>query len=586
MHLSYKKKIFFYFFLVFLVFTTIIVLVQRNREKVYKTENLRTNLDTYTQIIHNYIRQKQMRPDTGLDTLSKILPLLPDSLRLTIIDEKGKVLFDNTIPEEREIENHLHRPEIASALIHDNGSAIRFSTTQGKEYYYYAYHHSPYYIRVALPYNVKLKDYLEGDNIFMYFIVLLFFIALISLLYLADRFGKAISGLNDFITSAENNQPAYEKIHFPDTELGVIGNKIISNFKLLEESKNQLRQEKEKLLRHFHYSEEGICIFSADGQKIYANTHFIQYLNIILDEPTFEVNTILEKPDFKDLRIFLKKNTPVNPQSTAQPIYQGKISKSGKHFAVKLIVFKDNSFEVTLNNISNSEKNRLLKQEMTNNIAHELKTPVSSIRGYIETLLDQPGIAPEKQKFFLERTYTQVLRLSDLIRDVALITKTEEAADLFDKECVNIHDTIEEVTTDLQNQIQSNHIQVFNNVDESVEIEGNHTLLYSIFRNLMDNAISYAGEKITIGIDNYTEDVEYYYFSLYDTGCGVAETHLERIFDRFYRINEGRSRKNGGSGLGLSIVKNAVLFHKGQISAKNRKDGGLEFIFSLRKKLY
>ena len=586
MYLSYKKKIFFYFFLVFLVFTTIIVLVQRNREKVYKTENLRTNLNTYTQLISHYIRQNPLQADTGLNSVGNLLPLLPDSLRITIMDEKGKVLFDNTLPEEREIENHLSRPEISSAFVHDNGSAIRFSTTKGKEYYYYAYHNSPYFIRVALPYNVELKDYLEGDNIFMYFIVLLFFIALISLLYLADRFGKAITGLNDFITSAENNQPAYKKIHFPDTELGVIGNKIINNYKLLEESKNQLRQEKEKLLRHFHYSDEGICIFSADGQKTYANTHFIQYLNIILDEPTFEVKAVLEEADFKDLRIFLKKNTPVNPQSTTLPIYQGKISKNGKHFAVKLIIFNDNSFEVTLNNISNTEKNRLLKQEMTINIAHELKTPVSSIRGYIETLLDQPDIKPEKQKFFLERTYTQVLRLSDLIRDVALITKTEEAADLFEKECINIHDTITEVTTDLQNQIRDNHIQILNNVDESVEIEGNHTLLYSIFRNLIDNALNYAGENITIGIDNYTEDNEFYYFSLYDTGCGVEEAFLDRIFDRFYRINEGRSRKNGGSGLGLSIVKNAVLFHKGQISAKNRKDGGLEFIFSLRKKLY
>lgn len=587
MNLSYKKKIFLYFFLVFAVFTSIIILVQRNREKAYKTENLRSTLNTYAEVIKQYITLplssvSKINPDSLLSTTR----LLPDSLRITILDEKGNVLFDNTLNNEPEIENHLSRPEISSALIHGNGAAIRFSNTHGREYYYYALHHTPYFIRVALPYNVELKDYLRGDNIFMYFVVLLFFIALISLLYLADRFGKAITGLNDFISSAENHQPDYDKIKFPDTELGEIGHKIVTNYKLLEQSKEQLKQEKEKILRHFHYSDEGISIFAPDHSKIYANTHFIQYLNTISDEPTFEAATLLNSPDFKALKIFLSKNTPVNPQSTTLPIYQGKISKNGKHFAVRLLIFTDNSFEITLNNISSSEKNRLLKQEMTNNIAHELKTPVSSIRGFIETLLEQQDIDPAKQKFFLERTYTQVLRLSDLIRDIALITKTEEAADLFEKDCINLRDTIQEVTNDLQNQIKNNHITILNHIDECVEIEGNHTLLYSIFRNLIDNAINYAGADITIGIDTYAEDDEFYYFSLYDTGCGIEEIHLERIFDRFYRISEGRSRKSGGSGLGLSIVKNAVLFHKGQITAKNRKEGGLEFIFSLRKKIY
>lgn len=586
MYLTYKKKLFLYFFLVFTVFTAVIVLVQRNREKVYKTETLRANLNTYAEVIHNYIKTQPLHPGLNSDSIGQLLSLFPSDLRVTIINPEGKVLFDNTQPGQRELENHLNRPEISSAFVRGNGSTIRFSRTNDQDYYYYARFEPPYFIRVALPYNVDLKDFLKGDNIFMYVIVLLFFIALISLLYLADRFGKAISSLKDFIVSAENNRPDYDKIKFPGTELGEIGQKIIANYKLLEESRNQLTQEKEKLLRHFHYSEEGICIFSPERQKIYANTHFIQYINTLSDEPTFEVSSIFEEPEFKELRIFLKKNTPVNPQSSVLPIYQDKIIKNGKHFAVKLLIFTDNSFEITLNNISSSEKNRLLKQEMTNNIAHELKTPVSSIRGYIETLLEQKNISPDKQKFFLERTYTQVIRLSELIRDVALITKTEEAADLFEKTTVNLRDTVQEVISDLQNPIRDNHISVYNNVEETVEIEGNHTLLYSIFRNLTDNAIHYAGENIIIGIDNYAEDKEFYYFSFHDTGCGVEETHLERIFDRFYRINEGRSRKNGGSGLGLSIVKNAVLFHKGQISAKNRKDGGLEFIFSLRKKLY
>lgn len=584
MRLSYKKKIFLYFLLVFSVFTAIIVALQQNREKMYKAEYLKTRLNTYTEFVSNYIYS--LRQDTvgAVDSLREVLALLPPDLRITIIRRDGEVLFDNEVKEGEEIMNHLSRPEISRALTRENGTSIRHSATTGKDFYYFARSFDNYFVRVALPYTPHIRNTLKADDIFTYFVLLIFFTALISLLYLADRFGKAISGLNDFLNSAENNNPDYDKIKFPDTELGDIGNKIVHNYKMLEEGKDRLNIERKKILRHFHYSDEGICIFTAEQTKIYANTHFIQYLNIILDEPACEVETIFQAPEFSEIADFLKHNTPVNPQLKSVPIWQGKISKNGKFFSVRLLIFPDNSFEIILNNISTEEKNRLLKQEMTNNIAHELKTPVSTIRGYIETILEQRHLDPAKQRFFLERAYYQVIRLSDLIRDVALITKTEEAAYLFEKETINVRDTIQEVVNDLETALQNNHITIENKIPAQVEIEGNRTLLYSIFRNLTDNAISYAGENITIGIENYTEDNEFYYFAFYDTGKGIDTAHLERIFDRFYRINPGRSRKTGGSGLGLSIVKNAVLFHKGQISAKNRKDGGLEFIFSLRKK--
>ena len=583
MKLSYKQKLFIYFFIVFAAFTIVITFFQQNREKEYKTETLRTTLDDYSDIIARFIHQHHLLEKHRVDSLNSVLTLMPSNLRLTIVSHDGKVLYDNNLDTGKEIENHLQRPEIQSASIQKTGTAIRLSRSTGIEYYYYAKDYINYYIRVALPYDIEVQNFLKTDNIFLYFITLLFFITLISLIYISDRFGKAISGLKDFIISAENHNIDYKNIRFPHTELGEIGEKIIHSYRLLEESNKQINVEQEKLLRHFHYSDEGIAIFSANQEKIYANTHFIQYLNTILDEPTFKVEGLLDQPDFKEVADFLKRNTPVNPNTANIPVYQNKISKSGKHFAIQLLIFTDNSFEITLNNISNNEKNRLLKQEMTNNIAHELKTPVSSIRGYIETLLEQQNIAPDKQRFFLERTYSQVVRLSDLIRDIALITKTEEAAEMFEKEQVNIHATLQEAITDLHEPIVSHGITVKNSVDPAISIEGNKTLVYAIFRNLIENTINYAGENITIGINNYTEDNEFYYFSYYDTGRGIDENHLNRIFERFYRICEGRSRQSGGSGLGLSIVKNAVLFHKGEISAKNRKDGGLEFLFSLRK---
>jgi two-component system OmpR family sensor kinase/two-component system phosphate regulon sensor histidine kinase PhoR len=114
-------------------------------------------------------------------------------------------------------------------------------------------------------------------------------------------------------------------------------------------------------------------------------------------------------------------------------------------------------------------------------------------------------------------------------------------------------------------------------------IYGNSGLLYSIFRNLFDNSIDHAGEGIVIHLDNYLNDDEFYYFSYSDTGTGVPEEDLPRLFERFYRVDKGRERKKGGTGLGLAIVKNAIHFHKGEISVRNRAGGGLEFLFTMAR---
>ena len=233
--------------------------------------------------------------------------------------------------------------------------------------------------------------------------------------------------------------------------------------------------------------------------------------------------------------------------------------------------------------IIEQQRNKQLKQEMTNNISHELKTPVSSIRGYLEILLSDKPIDDERRRYFLERCYQQTLRLSDLINDVSLINKLEESADLFPLEPLSLRSLADEAIADLADKAVSHHITIYNNLSDSLAINGNHSLLYAIFRNLVENAISYAGDGVTVAIECYKRDDDSYYLHFYDTGCGVENEYLTRIFDRFLRIDQGRSRKSGGTGLGLSIVKHAVQFHGGNIYAKNRDNGGLEFFFSLKK---
>ena len=233
--------------------------------------------------------------------------------------------------------------------------------------------------------------------------------------------------------------------------------------------------------------------------------------------------------------------------------------------------------------ILEQQRNQQLKQEMTNNIAHELKTPVSSILGYLEILLGDKPVSAEQQRYFLERCNSQALRLSDLIRDVSLINKLEESAELFPRGEVSVSDVVSEVLRDLADRISALQITVADTLPDDMMVCGNRSLLYSIFRNLVENTIAYAGSAVTIGIETYRVDDDCYYIHFYDTGCGVNSTYLPKLFDRFLRIDQGRSRKNGGTGLGLSIVKHAVLFHGGDIYAKNRAEGGLEYFFSLKK---
>ena len=229
-------------------------------------------------------------------------------------------------------------------------------------------------------------------------------------------------------------------------------------------------------------------------------------------------------------------------------------------------------------------RNRQLKQEMTSNIAHELKTPVSSIRGYLEILLGDKPVDEEQKHYFLERCYRQTLRLSDLINDVSLINKLEESQDLFTKEPVNVRALAEEAMVELAQSAEEHKITILDELPRGIVVTGNSMLIYSIFRNLIENAIVHAGDGVTVGMGCYQPDDEgRYYLHLYDTGRGVGNEYLPRLFDRFLRIDEGRSRKSGGTGLGLSIVKHAVMFHGGDIYAKNREGGGLEFFFSLKK---
>lgn len=224
-----------------------------------------------------------------------------------------------------------------------------------------------------------------------------------------------------------------------------------------------------------------------------------------------------------------------------------------------------------------------IKKQLTNNINHELKTPVAAIQGYLETLLANPQLDAAKRAAFVGKSLEQTERLRRLLADVSTITRMDEASQLIRKEPVVLNDLIDEAVADMELRPAEQRLRVTIDLPRRIEMVGSPSLLSSIFRNLMDNAAAYSGGR-DIFIRLIDEDDEQCTILFADNGIGVDEEHLPHLFERFYRVDKGRSRKLGGTGLGLSIVKNAVMIHGGTIEVHNRRQGGLEFIFTLRKR--
>jgi signal transduction histidine kinase len=222
-----------------------------------------------------------------------------------------------------------------------------------------------------------------------------------------------------------------------------------------------------------------------------------------------------------------------------------------------------------------------IKRQLTNNINHELKTPVASMQVCLETLLSGIKLNEEQQHELLERCYVNNDRLRRLLADVSLITRVEDGGQLIGRETVVVNKILEDLAAEMEATTEEQHMALHLDIKDQIVVYGNLSLLYSIFRNLTENAIAYSGGK-NIYITLLEHSQQRYLIRFEDDGCGVANDQLPRLFERFYRVDKGRCRQKGGTGLGLSIVKHAVLFHGGIITVSNRPEGGLRFDFTLK----
>lgn len=568
MGLSLKKKLFISIAILFALFVCFSIFIEQYKERSIKIEALKDKLSVYTNILNNTIQTRN-------DTLSvhTLLNLFPSDLRVSIIDNTGKVLYDNSINYTK-ADNHFNRIEIKKAQENGEGSDVRTSTSTDSKYLYFAKKYDNYFIRAALPYDANTIQLLKSDNFFLYISGILFVVVLLIIYRMSNRLSRFMTELVSIATSDFKDIATYSH---RDDELRRIGNKLLIHFEKLNKSNKQIQIEKEKLLQHIQYSQEGICFFSKNGEVEFYNGLFIQYINIIFDGENINPEFIIQKGCINGLSEFL------DTDHSTSDFFETQISIHGRIFTLRASVFIDENYEIIINDITKQEKNRILKHEMTGNIAHELRTPITSIRGYIDTILSQ-DLTKDKQVYFLEKAQKQTILLSELISDMSLLTKIDDNPSGFNMEIVSLDRVLSDLVQERKAILNEKQIEVSWELPPNFKMSGNKNLIYSIFSNLIDNAVRYGGEKILIKLILYSQDESFNYFSFYDTGFGISDpNHLNRLFDRFYRTSEGRTRDTGGSGLGLAIVKNAILFHKGTIVAKQHYGGGLEFLFKLKK---
>ena len=578
--IPFSQRLFWSVFFMFLGFTVCFLLFQYQREREFAQEKLNNVLSNYN---YQLFRKCQQSTDINQTVISFMDDIPQKDLRVTIIDPSGDVLFDNSGTDE--FNNHNDRSEVRKARLYNEGFAIRSSESTGKRYFYSASNIGGYIYRSALPYDPYVRGILTVNKDFIYFMALMTLIFFFVLSRFTFSIGKTISKLRDFALNVEKDRmPAVDYV-FPNDELGDISQNTVTLYHRQQKAKNELSMEREKLIKHFQYSKEGFAMFTSEGREILSNILFIQFINVISDTQIHQVEDVTDIAELEPIRTFLNKNIRNLNRKKKVLRESVTIDKNGKIFLIECILFLDNSYEISINDISRQEEESRMKRQLTQNVSHELKTPVSSIQGYLETILSNPDLSPDKRQFFLERCYSQSTRLTGLLRDISVLNRLDEASEMFDLTEVNITKLIAEIQKECSQDMEEKHITSEIILPGDPTVFGNNSLLYSIFRNLYDNAIAYAGENIKITVNCYKEDPKYYYFSFSDNGVGIPEEHINRIFERFYRVDKGRSRKIGGTGLGLSIVKNGVNFHKGQISAKSSPGKGVTFFFTLKKKL-
>ncbi len=551
----------------------------------YYLDNVQTNLERETRLAASMLEASDKTDiSEHMSDISKLVAQNIDA-RVTIVDSQGTVVADSMY-DTAQLGPHNGRPEIYKALQGETGIAIRFSETENQQMVY-----------VAVPFTtqdmqgvVRLARSLEEVEAVHYHILLLILLAIMLIgviafvisTRLAANFTRPLTELTSAVEEIARGDLDKRISYWSDDELGLLSSAVNDMASEMDKTLTEISAVNNRLEVVLKNTVNGIIMVDHDARITYANPKAIKLLvmgseyqgrkhvevinNYELLQAIDEVRRMLQ-PVRKEIQLL----TPAEKQIQANVL---PICKDIPQIYGGVLV--------VLNDISELKRLERVRRDFVANVSHELKTPVASISGFAETLMNESEENPRNVREFSEIIYNEAVRLSKLINRLLDLSGLESGKSGLNIKNVDMIRLIEDTVELVKQDGRVSKINIIKPAGQ-VLVECDKELIVQVLLNLLDNALIYSpeNEPITVSLEDEGEKIK---VMVIDRGEGIPENEADRVFERFYRVDKARSRKTGGTGLGLSIVKHLVENHNGMTGVESTPGKGSTFYFIIPKK--
>ena len=582
---SYKLKLVFsYVFVILVSFGFIAFFLDKNLEE-NSLQNIQSSLITQAKLIEAQIPTENLKQE-DIASLERLVKALSPrtKCRITIINAKGKVLADSekTQQEVSLMESHLYRPEVKTALSGDVGVDTRYSPTLKIDMLYAALPlreggSTLGVLRLALTLESVQKTLFTIRNTVLLGLLFALALALVLGSIVAQR---TINPINRMIQVSRKFSEGDFSRRIIKTTKDEIGELAVTLNKMAQDIENKIKEIKtqnQKLSAIFNSMIEGVIVLDESGYIVSINSTIEKMFGVTRD--VVEGKMFLEairNNDIADvISAILKERKPVTSEITL--IYPIR-----RIFEVSATPIFDNDDTagclVVIHDISELRRLETVRSDFVANVSHELKTPLTSIKGFVETLLEGALDDKENNRNFLKIIQDHAERLNNLVEDLLSLSHLESKEISLNKQNFSLRQQVEDVTSGFKSQLKKKNIDIRNELPANIYVIADKDRIEHVFTNLLDNAIKFNKDKGSIRI--YAQEINGgIKVVVEDSGIGIPEKDLSRIFERFYRVDKARSRELGGTGLGLSIVKHIAELHSGSVGVESTE--GLGSIFWL-----